>query len=233
MHLLIVQGGNSNVQSLASVLLRNREFNEPRVLTVKQTPHVEYNFTGVSDFLPDCQPSPMTDSGLSSSSTSSSISLGTTSTAIPHLTATILNEVDISADQDEKVKALIEFITSSLLKEVVCNRSGYLMTPSTLGQFGTVQAFQLTPQCILNKTCLIQPLYKPTFFNLASFWGLDQIPIEMNGLIPSTIPIEMNGMIPSTIQNLSILESSMILLFVGLDSQQCLSKLQQLFGLSE
>ncbi|MGH0127200.1 UNVERIFIED_CONTAM: hypothetical protein FKN15_051317 [Acipenser sinensis] len=112
MHLLIVQGGNSNVQSLASVLLRNREFNEPRVLTVKQTPHVEYNFTGVSDFLPDCQPSPMTDSGLSSSSTSSSISLGTTSTAIPHLTATILNEVDISADQDEKVKALIEFITS-------------------------------------------------------------------------------------------------------------------------
>ncbi|RXM97998.1 Protein furry homolog-like [Acipenser ruthenus] len=112
MHLLIVQGGNSNVQSLASVLLRNREFNEPRVLTVKQTPHVEYNFTGVNDFLPDCQPSPMTDSGLSSSSTSSSISLGTTSTAIPHLTATILNEVDISADQDEKVKALIEFITS-------------------------------------------------------------------------------------------------------------------------
>ncbi|XP_058853378.1 protein furry homolog-like isoform X4 [Acipenser ruthenus] len=112
MHLLIVQGGNSNVQSLASVLLRNREFNEPRVLTVKQTPHVEYNFTGVNDFLPDCQPSPMTDSGLSSSSTSSSISLGTTSTAIPHLTATILNEVDISADQDKKVKALIEFITS-------------------------------------------------------------------------------------------------------------------------
>ncbi|MGH0138659.1 UNVERIFIED_CONTAM: hypothetical protein FKN15_031915 [Acipenser sinensis] len=113
MHLLIVQGGNSNVQSLASVLLRNREFNEPRVLTVKQTPHVEYNFTGVNDFVPDYQPSPMTDSGLSSSSTSSSISLGTTSTAIPHLTATILNEVDISADQDEKVKALIEFITSS------------------------------------------------------------------------------------------------------------------------
>ncbi|XP_041113694.1 protein furry homolog-like isoform X7 [Polyodon spathula] len=112
MHLLIVQGGNSNVQSLASVLLRNREFNEPRVLTVKQTPHVEYNFTGVNDFVPDYQPSPMTDSGLSSSSTSSSISLGTTSTAIPHLTATILNEVDISADQDEKVKALIEFITS-------------------------------------------------------------------------------------------------------------------------
>ncbi|MGH0150848.1 UNVERIFIED_CONTAM: hypothetical protein FKN15_019280 [Acipenser sinensis] len=112
MHLLIVQGGNSNVQSLASVLLRNREFSEPRVLTVKQTPHVEYNFTGVNDFVPDYQPSPMTDSGLSSSSTSSSISLGTTSTAIPHLTATILNEVDISADQDEKVKALIEFITS-------------------------------------------------------------------------------------------------------------------------
>lgn len=67
---------------------------------------------GGSEFAPDYQPSPMTDSGLSSSSTSSSISLGTTSAAIPQLTPTILNEVDITADQDEKVKALIEFITT-------------------------------------------------------------------------------------------------------------------------
>ncbi|XP_066576040.1 protein furry homolog-like isoform X3 [Amia ocellicauda] len=112
LHLLVVQGTNSSVQSLASVLLRNREFNEPRVLTVKQAVHVEYNFTGVYDFVTDYQPSPMTDSGLSSSSTSSSISLGTTSTALPHLAASLLNEVDLTAEQDEKVKALIEFVTS-------------------------------------------------------------------------------------------------------------------------
>ncbi|XP_064419085.1 protein furry homolog-like isoform X3 [Latimeria chalumnae] len=112
LHLLIVMGSSSNIQAVASVLLRNREYNEPRVLTVKQHTHVDYTFTGVSDFIPDYQPSPMTDSGLSSSSTSSSISLGNTSAAIPHLSTTILNEVDISAEQDEKVKTLIEFITS-------------------------------------------------------------------------------------------------------------------------
>lgn len=67
---------------------------------------------GVHDFIPDYQPSPMTDSGLSSSSTSSSISLGNTSAAMSHMHTTILNEVDISVEQDEKVKTLIEFITS-------------------------------------------------------------------------------------------------------------------------
>ncbi|XP_067993754.1 protein furry homolog-like isoform X5 [Melanerpes formicivorus] len=113
LHLLIVMGSGSNVQSVASVLLRNREFNESRVLTVKQATHLDYTFTaGVHDFIPDYQPSPMTDSGLSSSSTSSSISLGNTSAAISHLQTTILNEVDISVEQDEKVKTLIEFITS-------------------------------------------------------------------------------------------------------------------------
>ncbi|KAM6261615.1 protein furry homolog-like isoform 3-T3 [Porphyrio hochstetteri] len=113
LHLLIVMGSGSNVQSVASVLLRNREFSESRVLTVKQTTHLDYTFTaGVHDFIPDYQPSPMTDSGLSSSSTSSSISLGNTSAAISHLHTTILNEVDISVEQDEKVKTLIEFITS-------------------------------------------------------------------------------------------------------------------------
>ncbi|XP_051889343.1 protein furry homolog-like isoform X5 [Pristis pectinata] len=113
LHLLIVMAYNSNVQAMASVLLRNRDFTEPKVLTVKPTTQVEYSFTaGGSEFAPDYQPSPMTDSGLSSSSTSSSISLGTTSAAIPQLTPTILNEVDITADQDEKVKALIEFITT-------------------------------------------------------------------------------------------------------------------------
>ncbi|XP_066533696.1 protein furry homolog-like isoform X2 [Hoplias malabaricus] len=109
LHLLVVQGTNSSIQSLASVLLRNREFHEPRVLTVKPIPQ-EFNLTGVTELVPDYQPSPMTDSGLSSSSTSSSISLG--GTALPHLPPTLLNEVDLSAEQDEKVKNLIEFISS-------------------------------------------------------------------------------------------------------------------------
>ncbi|XP_053314411.1 protein furry homolog-like [Spea bombifrons] len=112
LHLLIVTGSNSSVQTVASVLLRNRECNEPRVLTVKHNSHLDFSFTGINDFMPEYQPSPMTDSGLSSSSTSSSISLGNTSTAVPHLHTTILNEVDLSIEQDEKVKTLMEFITS-------------------------------------------------------------------------------------------------------------------------
>ena len=45
LHLLVVQGTNSSVQSLAAVLLRNREANEPRVLTVKPIAP-EFNLTG-------------------------------------------------------------------------------------------------------------------------------------------------------------------------------------------
>ncbi|OCT99485.1 protein furry homolog-like isoform X8 [Xenopus laevis] len=112
LHLLIVLGSSSNVQNVASVLLRNRECNEPRVLTVRSSAHLDYSFTGINDFIPEYQPSPMTDSGLSSSSTSSSISLGNTSTAVPHMHTTILNEVDLSVEQEEKVKTLMEFITS-------------------------------------------------------------------------------------------------------------------------
>uniref|UniRef100_H2UL19 Furry homolog, like n=1 Tax=Takifugu rubripes TaxID=31033 RepID=H2UL19_TAKRU len=111
LHLLVVQGANSNVQSVAMVLLRNRDFNESRVLTVKPVAP-EMNLTGVQEVLPHCQPSPMTDSGLSSSSTSSSISLGTGGTALSHLSPSLLSEVDVSADQDEKIKGLIDFITS-------------------------------------------------------------------------------------------------------------------------
>ncbi len=68
--------------------------------------------TGMQELLPDCQSSPMTDSGLSSSSTSSSISLGAGGSALSHLSPTLLSEVDVTAEQDEKVKALIEFMTS-------------------------------------------------------------------------------------------------------------------------
>ncbi|XP_061680051.1 protein furry homolog-like isoform X3 [Syngnathoides biaculeatus] len=114
LHLLIVQGANSSVQGVAMVLLRNREFNDPKVLTIKP-PVPDLHFTGVQELLPDCQPSPMTDSGMSSSSTSSSISLGAGGSSFSHLSHTsssFLGEVDTSVKKDEKVKALIEFITS-------------------------------------------------------------------------------------------------------------------------
>ncbi|MEQ2263521.1 hypothetical protein XENORESO_008891, partial [Xenotaenia resolanae] len=109
LHLLVVQSANS--QSVAMVLLRNRDYNDPRVLTVKPTTP-EFNLTGMQEILPDFQPSPMTDSGLSTSSTSSSISLGAGSSTLSHLSPTLLIEADINAEQDNKAKGLIEFITS-------------------------------------------------------------------------------------------------------------------------
>ncbi|XP_029002067.2 protein furry homolog-like isoform X3 [Betta splendens] len=111
LHLLVVQGANGNVRSVAMVLLRNRDYNDPRVLTVKPIAP-DLNLTGVQEMASDSQPSPMTDSGLSTSSTSSSISLGAGGTALSHLSPPLFSEVDVSVEQDEKAKALIEFITS-------------------------------------------------------------------------------------------------------------------------
>uniref|UniRef100_A0A4W3IGY6 Furry homolog, like n=1 Tax=Callorhinchus milii TaxID=7868 RepID=A0A4W3IGY6_CALMI len=45
LHLLIVMDYNSNVQAMASVLLRNRDYTDPKVLTVKPATHIEYSFT--------------------------------------------------------------------------------------------------------------------------------------------------------------------------------------------
>ncbi|XP_021568498.1 protein furry homolog-like isoform X2 [Carlito syrichta] len=113
LHLLIVMGPSSNIRTVASVLLRNKEFNEPRVLTVKPTAHFDYTLTaGIHEFVPDYQPSPMTDSGLSSSSTSSSISLGHGSATAGHLHPTLLGGAGLVVEQDSQVKALLEFITS-------------------------------------------------------------------------------------------------------------------------
>ncbi|KAM4575147.1 protein furry homolog-like isoform 2-T2 [Fundulus diaphanus] len=109
LHLLVVQSANS--PSVAMVLLRNRDYNDPRVLTVKQTTP-EFNLTGMQEILPDFPPSPVTDSGLSTSSTSSSISVGAGSSTLSHLSPTLLTEADINAEQEDKAKGLIEFITS-------------------------------------------------------------------------------------------------------------------------
>lgn len=93
--------GGSNIQNAVTVRAENVEF--PLVPLGSQA------------FLPDCHPSPVTDSGLSMSSTSSSISLGTGGsggTALSHMSPSLLSEIDTTAEQNEKVKALIEFITS-------------------------------------------------------------------------------------------------------------------------
>lgn len=66
---------------------------------------------GGFDFLREDQSSPVPDSGLSSSSTSSSISLGGSSGNLPQMTQEV-EDVDAAAESDEKANKLIEFLTT-------------------------------------------------------------------------------------------------------------------------
>ena len=66
---------------------------------------------GGFDFLREDQSSPVPDSGLSSSSTSSSISLGGSSGNLPQMTQEV-EDVDTAAEADEKANKLIEFLTT-------------------------------------------------------------------------------------------------------------------------
>lgn len=66
---------------------------------------------GGFDFLREYQSSPVPDSGLSSSSTSSSISLGGSSGNLPQITQEV-EDMDTAAETDEKANKLIEFLTT-------------------------------------------------------------------------------------------------------------------------
>ncbi|KAG8452837.1 hypothetical protein GDO86_004577 [Hymenochirus boettgeri] len=111
LHLLIALSCNGNFSAIASVLLQAREVNEAKTLTIQSSSQSEFPYTGGYDFLREYQSSPVPDSGLSSSSTSSSISLGGSSGNLPQITQEIEN-VDTSAETDEKASKLIEFLTT-------------------------------------------------------------------------------------------------------------------------
>lgn len=66
---------------------------------------------GCFEFLRECQASPVPDSGLSSSSTSSSLSLGGSINNLPEMTHDVEDRV-ISSKMDEKTNKLVEFLTT-------------------------------------------------------------------------------------------------------------------------
>ncbi|XP_043929165.1 protein furry homolog isoform X3 [Protopterus annectens] len=111
LHLLISLSCNNNFKVIASLLLLTREMNESKTLTVKAAYQPGYLYRGVFDFLREYQFSPVPDSGLSSSSTSSSISLGGSSGNLPQITQEV-EEIDTTAETDEKANKLIEFLTT-------------------------------------------------------------------------------------------------------------------------
>ncbi|XP_042316523.1 protein furry homolog isoform X1 [Sceloporus undulatus] len=137
LHLLIALSCNSNFQAIASVLLQTREMNEIKTLTVQSACLPEYVYTGGFDFLREYQSSPVPDSGLSSSSTSSSISLGGSSGNLPQITQEI-EDIDPAVETDEKANKLIEFLTTRAFGPLWCHED---ITPKNQN---TKSAEQLT-----------------------------------------------------------------------------------------
>ncbi|XP_061916437.1 protein furry homolog isoform X4 [Entelurus aequoreus] len=116
LHLLITLSCHNNFQAVASVLLQTREFHGAKTLTCK----AESLTPGGFDFLRECQASPVTDSGLSSSSTLSSLSLGGSTNNLPEI-AHEVDELSTSANTDLKTNRLIEFLTTSSYGPLWCH----------------------------------------------------------------------------------------------------------------
>ncbi|ETE68380.1 Protein furry-like protein, partial [Ophiophagus hannah] len=137
LHLLIVLSCNSNFQAIASMLLQTREVNETKTLTVQPVHLPEFFYTGGFDFLREYQSSPVPDSGLSSSSTSSSISLGGSSGNLPQITQEI-EDIDPTVETNEKANKLVEFLTTRAFGPLWCHED---ITPKNQN---TKSAEQLT-----------------------------------------------------------------------------------------
>ncbi|XP_033969105.1 protein furry homolog [Trematomus bernacchii] len=121
LHLLITLSCNSNFQAIASVLLQTREINGTKTLTCKPSLQPEYSHSGgCVDFLRECQASPVPDSGLSSSSTSSSLSLGGSSNNLPEISHEV-EELVAPNKMDEKTNKLIEFLTTRAYGPLWCH----------------------------------------------------------------------------------------------------------------
>ncbi|PWA22752.1 hypothetical protein CCH79_00002330 [Gambusia affinis] len=118
LHLLIALSCNNNFQVIASVLMLTREITDNKTLTIKSSYHSEYQQSQAPDFLREWQASPVVDSGLSSTSNSSSASLGGGSTGgsvgnLPLVTPDDLEDLENAPNEtDEKTNKLIEFLST-------------------------------------------------------------------------------------------------------------------------
>ncbi|KAM9456435.1 protein furry homolog isoform 8-T8 [Clarias gariepinus] len=121
LHLLIALSCNNNFQVIASVLLVTREIGDNKTLTIKSSFQPEYLHTGGLDFLREWQASPVADSGLSSSSTSSSVSLGGSMGNLPQITAELEDLEESPNESEEKTNKLIEFLTTRAFGPLWCH----------------------------------------------------------------------------------------------------------------
>ncbi|KAL3991562.1 two-component system, OmpR family, copper resistance phosphate regulon response regulator CusR [Sarotherodon galilaeus] len=120
LHLLIALSCENNFQTTAAVLLQTREINGTKTLTCKPSIQIEYLPSGGFDFLRECQASPGPDSGLSSSSTSSSLSLGGSNSNLPEISQEV-EELVASNKINDKTNKLIEFLTTRAYGPLWCH----------------------------------------------------------------------------------------------------------------
>ncbi|XP_058489405.1 protein furry homolog isoform X1 [Solea solea] len=120
LHLLITLSCNNNFQDIASVLLQTRGINGTKTLTYKPSLQPEVLPSGGFDFLRESQASPVPDSGLSSSSTSSSLSLGGSSNNLPDMSQEV-EELVASSKMDDKTNKLIEFLSTRVHGPLWCH----------------------------------------------------------------------------------------------------------------
>ncbi|XP_061136619.1 protein furry homolog isoform X5 [Syngnathus typhle] len=132
LHLLMALSCRRNFQAVASVLLRTRRIDGAKTLTRQPAFQPEFMTSGALDFLREAQASPVPDSGLSSSSTSSSLSLGESAGNLP--------EISDEPAADEKTGKLIEFLTTRASGPLWCHED---ISPKSHVSKSTVQLTNL------------------------------------------------------------------------------------------
>lgn len=98
---------------------------------------------GCYEFFRECQASPVPDSGLSSSSTSSSLSLGGSITNLPEMTHDVEDRM-ISSKMDEKTNKLVEFLTTRYRRQRLLN-SDAVIAIEVKNNFTPYLLIELTP----------------------------------------------------------------------------------------
>uniref|UniRef100_A0A3B4BUU4 Furry homolog a (Drosophila) n=1 Tax=Pygocentrus nattereri TaxID=42514 RepID=A0A3B4BUU4_PYGNA len=121
LHLLLSLSCSRSFPLLASVLLQSRDATSAKSLTIRPSYQPDFFYTGGVDFLRDGQASPVPDSGLSSSSTSSSLSLGGSNSNLPHLSHEESDPLESSTEAEEKSSKLVEFLTTRPFGPLWCH----------------------------------------------------------------------------------------------------------------
>ncbi|XP_036421109.1 protein furry homolog isoform X3 [Colossoma macropomum] len=121
LHLLLSLSCSRSFPLLASVLLQSHDATSTKSLTIRPSYQPDFFYTGGVDFLRDGQASPVPDSGLSSSSTSSSLSLGGSNSNLPHLSHEESDPLESSTEAEEKSSKLVEFLTTRPFGPLWCH----------------------------------------------------------------------------------------------------------------